>query len=52
MQARKGGHNKKGYKLDINTLHKSKSKLQVLFSPTFTKLIKKVSDEKKSPLKI
>ncbi len=52
MQARKGGHNKKGYKLDTETIHNPKSKFHVLFSPTFTKLIKKVSDEKKSPLKI
>jgi len=45
MQARKGGHNKKGYKLNIPIIHKSKSELQVVFKPTFTKLIKKVSDE-------
>lgn len=42
----KGGRNKKGYKLDTNTIHKSKSPFQVQFSFTFTKFIKLASKEK------
>ena len=49
MQARKGGHNKKGYKVNIPIIHKSKSKLQVLFSPTFTKMINLGSKDKQIP---
>jgi len=48
MQARTGGQNKKGYKLNTKIIHKSKSELQVQFSSTFTKLIKLASEEKQS----